>query len=688
VALAYETPGVYFERPDSGPRGIAALRTDVAAFVGMAARGPLHTAVPLESWRQFQAWFGDFVGTGYLAYVVRAFFENGGRRCWVVRVASEAASAAFVTVPELTTGTPAWRLEASSPGVWGQALEVVLAETRRAQTRSIPARSGPEATAVQSAAGFVRGALVEISQGALVDYRVVADVDAAGGRLLWPEAAPLAGFAPAEPLRLESVSYSLEVYEDGVLSRLWEDLSLVPDHPRYGPRVLGPTPPPRPEFLARRPPGRPSPADRVDDNPDPITIVELRPAPAAPALRPLDLSPGRRLQARLVGGADGLSALSVRDFVGEMIDPRDGETAVRDKRRGLGALDPIDEVAIVAVPDVNIQPRDLPPVLLPPPCVPDPCLPPPPPGPPPAPPRPVGDLPPRFDDEHVFAVQAALVDHCERHRDRFALIDPPFSAVREPRLGTAAARVWRQRFESTYAGFYFPWIVVVDPLRVPDAADTPRPVLRPLPAGGRGALTLAIPPCGHVAGQFAASDLRVGVHKAPANVPLAWAQDVTLPVDDAAHGVLNPAGINVVRPLPGRGLRIYGARTVSSDPDWRFVNVRRLLMMIEKAVDHALQWAVFEPNDTFTRTKLTLVLDVFLRELWQQGALMGTTAEQAFYVRCDETNNPPAARDRGELLAEVGVAASVPFEFVVLRIGRSSAGFEISEADAPAGRGA
>jgi phage tail sheath protein FI len=192
-------------------------------------------------------------------------------------------------------------------------------------------------------------------------------------------------------------------------------------------------------------------------------------------------------------------------------------------------------------------------------------------------------------------------------------------------------------------------------------------------------LTRAVPPCGHVAGQYARADLEVGPHRAPANVALGWAEGVTAAPGDAVHGLLNSAGINVIRALPGRGLRILGARTVSSDPDWRFVNVRRLLIMIERAISVFTSWAVFEPNDHVTRTKLHLALTSFLVGLWGAGALVGAAASQAFFVRCDESNNSPGERANGRLLAEVGVAPSQPFEFVVLRVGRTGNEFKVEE---------
>jgi phage tail sheath protein FI len=178
-------------------------------------------------------------------------------------------------------------------------------------------------------------------------------------------------------------------------------------------------------------------------------------------------------------------------------------------------------------------------------------------------------------------------------------------------------------------------------------------------------------------GQYASADLSVGVHKAPANDPLSWIQDVTVGLDDELHGLLNHAGVNVVRPLPGRGIRILGARTVSSDPDWRYVNVRRLLLMIEKAIELSIQWAAFEPNDEITRNKIRLSILSFLIALWQRGAFSGNNVEEALFVKCDEENNPPNERDNGRMWVDIGVAPAKPFEFIVVRVGRIDNAFEI-----------
>jgi uncharacterized protein len=655
-----QTPGVYYERVDASAPAIALLRTDIAAFVGIATRGPLHQPLPVQSWRQFQAYFGDFTGAGYLAYAARAFFENGGQRSWIVRVASETAASAALTL-QSESFTDVWTISASSPGVWGNDLDIVIRETHRAQTLAVAQPSAPEFSTVLSTAGFGRATHVRLSQGAIRIHKVVSAVDAVNQRLFWinpkreaqlPYDGPLAGFDPERPIVIESIEYTLWVRELARLIRVYEGLSLVPEHPRYGPALLGEFKPPR--FSGQ--------TVNLPSAPEPVTITELRALPLS-ALESIAATADQIMPLR--GGADGLAQLSTYDFIGEEIDPLDSDEVRAHKARGLRTLEDVREVAIVAVPDIHIQPKPTPRFSPPPPCIPDPCLPA---GVPPAVPRPpsVGDLPPVFPQSAIYQVQAALIQHCEKLRDRIALLDPPYSAARDDKLGVGAVRAWRSRFDSKYAAFYYPWLRVVDPLR------------------SSTSLVREIPPSGHVAGQYAQNDFQFGVHKAPANAPLIWAEDVTVFVDDAVHGILNPVGINAVRPLPGRGLRLFGARTMSSDTDWQHLNVRRLMMMIEKAIEAAIQWAVFEPNSTLTRTKLNLTLTNFLLSLWQRGALMGASATDAFFIKCDDDNNPPEERDQGRLLATIGVAPSRPFEFIILRVGRAHNQFEISEASAGA----
>jgi phage tail sheath protein FI len=257
----------------------------------------------------------------------------------------------------------------------------------------------------------------------------------------------------------------------------------------------------------------------------------------------------------------------------------------------------------------------------------------------------------------VLAVQQALVAHCEARRDRIGLIDVP--AADTPDRASLVA--WRDAFDTSYAALYHPWVSVVDPL-----------------AGA--ALVRAIPPSGHVAGVIARTDLAGGCWVPPANAELDWAQGLTVAVDTGTQAVLNPLGINCLRAFGGRGLRVYGARTLSSDALLRYVNVRRLLAMIETAIGQGTQWAVFEPNDAYLQTLLRVSIASFLRGLWQQGAFVGATEDEAYLVQCDDSTNPPDQVDLGMLVCLVGVAPVQPAEFVVLRVARIDGSLEVTDA--------
>lgn len=656
----YLTPGVYYEPTDATRGGISAVRTDIAAFVGLAERGPLHTAWPVESWRQFQSVFGDFSGNAYLAYCVKAFFENGGRRCYIVRVAHGDAARASGELIGMD-GLPTLRIRASSEGRWGNRLQVRLANGRSeaTQTRGAQPADG-SASAVASVVGFPVGSLVRLFQrnlsGDIEAYRVVQRVEPVGGYLVWDsplDVLPvvLAGFDLAAPIDLETVTFSLSVYENGRLRELYADLSIVPQGERYAPAVISPPADP----LQRR--RQPLPLIEVED----LHAGVLPPVwqdwlPDVDAATP-DFAAGTLT---LRCGTDGLANLQAVDFTG---DP--GASA-----SGLRVLELEEEVSLVAIPDILIRPAA--PIVydpLPQP-EPDPCLDcPPPPGVLPLPPGPCPDIaeqPPVFSRSQVLWVQQQLVLHCETQADRVALIDPPEPGQAQV-FDPSQVMGWRQQFDSSYAALYYPWVLASDPLRL----------------GGQ--VVRAIPPSGHAAGVIARTDRSVGAHKAPANAVLEWAQGFSLEVSEEWQALLNPLGINCLRALPGRGLRIYGARTLSSDPAYRYLNVRRLLLLIRRALYISLQWAVFEPHDFYLRQALLLAISSFLAALRRKGALAGATPDQAFFVRCDEENNPPADVALGRLVVDIGVAPVHPAEFVVLRIGRTEDELEITELNGAAG---
>jgi phage tail sheath protein FI len=260
-----------------------------------------------------------------------------------------------------------------------------------------------------------------------------------------------------------------------------------------------------------------------------------------------------------------------------------------------------------------------------------------------------------IDLEGVQAVQQAMIAHCELMGDRVAILDAP------PGLNAQQVREWRvdkAGYDSKYATLYWPWIKVFDPVT------------------SQGKL---VPPGGHIAGIWARNDDTRGVHKAPANEVIRGALSLELQITKGEHDQLNPTGVNCIRAFPGRGIRVWGARTLSSDPSWRYLNVRRLFNYIEESIIEGTQWVVFEPNDLNLWQRVKRTLNAFLTRTWRDGALFGATPGEAFYVKCDAENNPPDVVDAGQLVVEVGIAPVKPAEFVVFRIAQFSGGAALSE---------
>ena len=260
-----------------------------------------------------------------------------------------------------------------------------------------------------------------------------------------------------------------------------------------------------------------------------------------------------------------------------------------------------------------------------------------------------------LDLEGVQAIQLAMLAHCELMGDRVAILDPP------PGMNAQQVGEWRMNkagYDSKYATLYWPWIKVFDPL------------------SGEG---IFVPPSGHMAGVWGRSDASRGVHKAPANEVVRGVISLETNITSREHDQLNPNGINCIRSFPGRGVRIWGARTLSNDPAWRYLNVRRLFNYIEESVLEGTQWVVFEPNDMELWARVRRTITAFLLGVWRGGALFGATPEEAFYVKCDAETNPPESVDTGYLVCEIGIAPVKPAEFVVFRIAQYSGGASVSE---------
>ncbi|HEX6904112.1 MAG TPA: phage tail sheath subtilisin-like domain-containing protein [Thermoanaerobaculia bacterium] len=240
------------------------------------------------------------------------------------------------------------------------------------------------------------------------------------------------------------------------------------------------------------------------------------------------------------------------------------------------------------------------------------------------------------------AVQDAVVSHCKNTSDRFAILDGEVTNTLTPAAIKGGAK------NSDYAALYFPRIQVFDPV-------TEGPI--------------DVHPSGHIAGIYARVDTERGVHKAPANEVVRGALGLAVRLSKADQDGLNPAGINCIRDLNG-SITVWGARTLGGDAnlEWKYVSTRRLFLFLRESIDEGTQWVVFEPNDQSLWAKITRNITAFLTNVWRSGALFGATPQEAFYVRCDATTNPPEVRDLGQVVTEIGVAVVKPAEFVIFRI--------------------
>jgi phage tail sheath protein FI len=540
----YSTPGVYFEWLDTRADYVDASRTDIAGFVGIAERGVLQQPVRIESWAQFTTTFGGLSPAAFLAYAVQGFFNNGGRRCWVVRAADSATASPSKATLTDSKGTGVVAVTAYSPGVWAQQINITVVNTG-AQRFNLTVR--------------------------LLD----------GTQEFWP------------------------------------NLTFDPKDPRYVERV-------------------------INDSRKGSRLIQIR------VNLTKDSSPSLADgTAPMSGGNDGLANI-IRGGVDKTT-----QTLVDAMITGLSTLEEIDEVAIVVMPDAVVAPRYSPKFKVP------------------APNCALLDQPavlaapaaapsgvPLLGILDVQTLQSALIQHCEKLKDRIAILDAPASD-----LTPVAIRDWRNKFTSQYAALYYPWIKVPDPL-------------------GVEGLVRAIPPSGVVAGIYAQVERRVGPHKPPANEPLENVEDVSHSVNDLDHGFLNELGINVIRPFNGRRIRVAGARTLvaSDNTQWLFVNVRRLVLMIERSIEVSTQWMVFEPNNPDLWLEIDRVIRSFLDGLWKKGFLDGASAEEAYSVKCDSSTNPPPETDNGRVICEIGLLPPWPAEFVIVRIGITPSGAEVLNA--------
>ena len=791
----YLAPGVYLAPQPPPEADIRLIRTDIAGFVGYAERGPIAPAnspsladpttlaIRLTSWDQYRTTFGGLTHYAYMPYAVRAFFENGGTTCYVVRVAASTSAIPFAvpqtasfTLPTGDLGTQVTTLSqalgsgknslavASTAGlVPGDVIaigdvtrpvEAVVATVADAQnlTLSSPLATGVAAGAavwllvttlsqasgsgqsnltVASTAGLVAGAAIAVGDVTAPAVAVVATVvdaqnltlsgplatGAAAGASVWHlkatvlpngatagqtdvtvasttsfnpgdtvavtsdgmmEVAVVDGlvnattvrltrklqgtYLPGALLRLQTAGLAIKAASPGNWgNRLRIDLTPrtpAPTASRFDLTVTlapgpDPTQPPEAERFLNLSLDSTDPQYAPTIVNDPVAGSNLIRLTVPQLFMALMVSNGvvSPFPVTLAGGRDGLAAVTAEDFIGG-----DGDF------RGLRVLEEVEEVAILIAPDAvnagqtSLTKQQSPPL--------DPCA-------PPAPPAPVADDPtaqpqplPGFNNvTGAGAIYQAMVDQASRLLYRVAVLDTPDNleptavATWPNKIGLSAAIV-------QFAAVYYPWVLVPDGLTNELA-------------------TRRVPPGGHVAGVYAQIDNSVGVWHPPANVELDFAVDVGKQVSNPQQGQLNEQGINVIRSFPGRGIRVWGARSLAAAYDaqeeWWFIHVRRTLSMIEDSVEKSMQWTVFETNDDTLRRTLTHSLTVFLEQIWLSGGLQGATASQAFYVTCDDTNNPQSQIDMGWLVCEVGVAIAAPMEFLTFQVQRQPDGTDVVE---------
>ena len=570
--LDYFAPGVYVEEVDRGSRPIEGLPTAIAGFVGFTedVRGGAELFRPMmvTTWNQYLEYFGrpnsdGFTDFGaYLPFSVYGWFLNGGGRCWITSIGTRLPGTA---APEITESGTDLTNRRDRP-------TLRFSLSRQAASRLGGATNGSN--------GGRRTIQVQILDGAPKPPAA-----SSHGAESESEDEPLARTAT---ININTGEFFTVVVRQGdeTLER-FEHLTM---NPHINAEVA--------DYVV--PALNASTYVVATDLSNTGSILARRPANGIYEISPpLPVSSREQLPVHLEG--------------------------VGNDRTGMRGLFEIDEVTIVACPDLmRVYEAGL------------------------------------MDIDQVHSVMDLMISMCEAAAagdipnppNRMVVFDPPPDRVKPQDISNWLTNEFNRR--SQFAALYYPWIEVPNPRN-----------------GGR---PIAVPPCGHVMGVWARTDETRGVHKAPANEVPRGVTGLAYNCNFREQELLNPIGINCLRPFPNRGIRIWGARTLV-EPDiteWRYINVRRLMSYIEKAIETGTQWVVFEPNDEDLWQRVKRVVSNFLTELWRQGALMGSNPDQAFYVKCDGELNTPDTMILGRLYIEVGVCPVRPAEFVIFRVSQWS----------------
>lgn len=714
----YLSPGVYVEEVASGPRPIEGVSTSTAGFAGRTERGTLIPQL-VTSWAEYVRWYGGFTGVAAstLPYAVKGFFDNGGQRVFIARITGPNPGTAAANLPT-AAGTMA--ITALGPGAWGNNLLVSVRQATQARVNpalfrimvayysdgvpapfidptdrsrmSDPARVEPDVfedydnvsaspadlnyfvTTINSRSRLIHIPGTPDRPNALA-FPVTAGADLLTGdantRLHVASRLGGASVATVEVTAGGASDVNVLVRENfdnltpasvlravngasAAVSASWVQLNPPAPAPPARPDNGGPTAfaagrvdvttaNPNTALRLQARAGRTPVSVTIADGANPGTFqvsIEVEafnnvtaqsivntinsgsnyiqvewqrvnpPTPFTPSL------PTVAAAAPLAGGSGIV-------FAGALVpEPAPTEASYSgddslpvDQRTGLAALALIDEISLLCIPDEY-----------------------------------------RFSSG---AVTDAMLDQCEQLRDRFAVLSTGINAngTGEPNV----TRVIKPR-DSSYGAAYYPRIRIFDDYTQQDAL---------------------IPPSGHVTGIYARTDTERGVHKAPANEVIrgivtrdlsADRKPLEFTLSKGQHDLLNPRGIDVIRDFrpQRRDIRVWGARTMSSDSQWKYINVRRLFIFIEESIDEGTQWVVFEPNDAGTWSSVVRSVTGFLTSVWRSGALFGATAAEAFFVKCDRTTMTQDDIDNGRLICLIGVAPVKPAEFVIFRISQKT----------------
>jgi hypothetical protein len=627
----YLAPGVYVEETSFRSKSIEGVGTSTAGFAGPTRFGPISGHPELiTSFGDFQRIYGgleelDF-GAGpvpnYLAHGVRAFFEEGGKRCYITRVFNYGDD--LVTddggIPtqyyaqwpprdgEDAQNPPPLRLVARFPGRAGN-IRVTFTLKVGQQSALSFVKVGdalePRLTRV------LEGDVVHLSGSDLANdtglYIVRGDGEATPFSLYATDDDIVEVSELAAPAAIHPLSLVIEIERPRGIEGFYPpeglgEFSLNASRAGSLTQVFRRKPPIRRDALTS--PFAIETQGTILDQVQALTgfafTNEAPPAPVAPATairKRFDLEDGTDAKLPESDDYEG-KATGFEDYAGDPVDVL---------KNGLLTFEALPDISIVAAPGYSAH----------------------------------------TDLDQRIAIQNAVINHCERMRYRIAVLDTPPDFLPTEALG------FRNRRSSKYAAIYYPWIVIADPNN-----------------GGR---RLKLPPSGFVAGIYARNDNEHAVFKAPANEVVRLAIDFELILSKGQQELLNPEGVNCFRFFERRGFLLWGARTISDDPEWKYVNLRRYFAYLEYSIERGTQWAVFENNNEPLWANVRRTIEDFLYNEWRSGGLMGDKPEKAFFVRCDRSTMTQNDLDNGRLICLIGVAPVRPAEFVIFRIGQWTA---------------